>query len=469
MTALAFGVCGYWSAADEPPQPQQHYQKSEIEAIVVKVAEDNDLPPTTEEEDEEEKEEEEEPAVKELNEGQALNVKSKRDAAKAKEAAQEEREKQRAAHEQRLGSLTNWAKGTAPVRLVFAAMPQMANLDMGSDLVTILFGYIFGRWWNDEPIWWKSAFALYIAVLLSWRFNMLLAVLHPRPTRETMFEIYFPGMLLFKFVKLMAQPDETPKDAEANRQPAPQGGTHGQASETSFGSTPGEATRDEGSTLYTEETKAKRVELLEWIEIEHSRFRKSSNFCFCFKVMVLVRFELKLLALANYYGPFFVWRASLSLTRDAWADDGTKTKDEKSDAVKNNQLNATVLGAAEALFESLPQLILQSYFFYVDYDKQTRSDIIIFGFSAFCCVSGILHAPCNVCSQYDEMMKHMRPPKIDDEDVAADVADATPPPLEERDVERPPPPPPPLQHHPRPDLHRDRTRDGFVEHQSTHG
>ena len=55
MTALAFGVCGYWSAADELPQPQQHYQKSEIEAIVVKVAEDNDLPPTTEEE----------PAVKE--------------------------------------------------------------------------------------------------------------------------------------------------------------------------------------------------------------------------------------------------------------------------------------------------------------------------------------------------------------------------------------------------------------------
>ena len=54
MKALVFGVCG-WFAADEPPQPQQHDQKSEIEAIVVKVAEDNDLPPTTEEE----------PAVKE--------------------------------------------------------------------------------------------------------------------------------------------------------------------------------------------------------------------------------------------------------------------------------------------------------------------------------------------------------------------------------------------------------------------
>ena len=32
---------------------------------------------------------------------------------------------------------------------------------------------------------------------------------------------------------------------------------------------------------------------------------------------------------------------------------------------------------------------------------------------------------------------------------------------EERDVERPPPPPPRLEHHPRPDLLRDRTRDGF--------
>jgi len=46
MTALALGVYG-WFAADEPPQPQQHDQKSEIEAIVVKVTEDNDLPPTT--------------------------------------------------------------------------------------------------------------------------------------------------------------------------------------------------------------------------------------------------------------------------------------------------------------------------------------------------------------------------------------------------------------------------------------
>ena len=69
--------------------------------------------------------------------------------------------------------------------------------------------------------------------------------------------------------------------------------------------------------------------------------------------MVLVRFELTLLALANYYGygPFFVWRASLTLTRDAWADDGTKTEDDKSNAVKSNELDATVLGAAEALFE----------------------------------------------------------------------------------------------------------------------
>ena len=53
----------------------------------------------------------------------------------------------------------------------------------------------------------------------------------------------------------------------------------------------------------------------------------------------------------DYYGPFFVWRASLTLTRDAWADDGTKTEDDKSNAVKSNELNATVLGAAEALFE----------------------------------------------------------------------------------------------------------------------
>ena len=78
MTAFTLDVCG-WFATDEPPQPQQHDQKSEIEAIVVKIAEDNDLPPTTEEE---EKEEEEEPAVKVLNEGQTSKIKSKHDATK---------------------------------------------------------------------------------------------------------------------------------------------------------------------------------------------------------------------------------------------------------------------------------------------------------------------------------------------------------------------------------------------------
>ena len=46
-----------------------------------------------------------------------------------------------------------------------------------------------------------------------------------------------------------------------------------------------------------------------------------------------------------------MWRESLTLTRDAWADDGTKTEDDKSNVVKSNELNATVLGAAEALFE----------------------------------------------------------------------------------------------------------------------
>ena len=62
---------------------------------------------------------------------------------------------------------------------------------------------------------------------------------------------------------------------------------------------------NEGNALFTEETKAKRHgELREWITNEHRRFRESSNLCF--KMMVLVRFDLTLLALANYYGPFFV-------------------------------------------------------------------------------------------------------------------------------------------------------------------
>ena len=194
--------------------------------------------------------------MKELNEGQTPKIKSKRDA--AKEAAQEEREKQPSAHEQRLGSLTKRVKGTAPVRLVFAAMPQMANLDMGSDLVTILFVYIFWRWWNDEPIWWKSAFAVYIVVLLSWRFSMLFAVLHPRPTRKTVLTVYFPGMLLFKFAEVMKPPKAAPpKDA------TPKDATHidiGVVGE-GRGSTLGEAIRDEGSATYSEdseETKAKR-------------------------------------------------------------------------------------------------------------------------------------------------------------------------------------------------------------------
>ena len=153
-----------------------------------------------------------------------------------------------------------------------------------------------------------------IVELLSWRFNLLFAVVHPRPTRKAVLTVYFPGVLLFKFAQIMKPPDATPKDAEANRQPAPQGGTHGQGSETSIGidvvvegSTLEGATADEGNATYTEETKAKRGQLRMWITKEHRRFRDSSNLCF--KVMVLVRFELKLLVLANYYGPFFVWRA----------------------------------------------------------------------------------------------------------------------------------------------------------------
>ena len=77
--------------------------------------------------------------------------------------------------------------------------------------------------------------------------------------------------------------------------------------------------------------------------------------------MTLVLFELKLLALANYYGPFFVWRSSLELTRHAWMDVGEMTEDDKSNAMKKSELNATVLTATEALFESLPQLFLQTY------------------------------------------------------------------------------------------------------------
>jgi len=132
------------------------------------------------------------------------------------------------------------------------------------------------------------------------------------------------------------------------------------------------------------------------------------------KLFTLVSFEIRLMFLSHYFGPYFTVLASVNLALDAWRDDGTKnddgTKKEKTPAEKNDELNGKVLSLAEAIGESTPQLIVQTVTFW--YEDQSYSDAVIFLISAAVCVVSILYAVFNMATSFREILERMTPPRL---------------------------------------------------------
>ena len=88
-----------------------------------------------------------------------------------------------------LVQLTNYFKSFTVVRMAFGSMPLLAVCDMISDMIQLFFVYLRNEFY-------KSAATLWGIVNLSFRFNMLFAVLHPRPTYKSLSYLYFPFLLL---------------------------------------------------------------------------------------------------------------------------------------------------------------------------------------------------------------------------------------------------------------------------------
>ena len=103
-------------------------------------------------------------------------------------------------------------------------------------------------------------------------------------------------------------------------------------------------------------------------------------------------------------GPFFVWRAALTLSyQTAYPEDD----EEKREQAKKNLLYQRVLTVIEALLESLPQFSLQSVLYCLHPEDINP---YIFMFSATCSLAGLTLAGFNYYNNREAIQKILGPP-----------------------------------------------------------
>lgn len=260
------------------------------------------------------------------------------------------------------------------IAYLFAAVRLLPVLDMISDVWT-LETYIKNAWI------WSSCIASAV-LYMNWRFATIYAAIHVKPTFSKVLMIYIPFAVLPCWASVMASDGDYFDNVRVH--PDSSSHVHDKAA---------------SATLY-------RAQAAQWFvlnminstwqknpspmrEMRNCTLRLLALAKYPFAVIIL---EIKLFVLSFLLGPVFVSRASLTLARECLRPE--HAANANSEEHRHNLYNQ-VLTFIEALFESTPQLILQTYIF-VYYLNKNRSEhrvpLHVFGLSAACSIAGILNA-----------------------------------------------------------------------------
>lgn len=100
------------------------------------------------------------------------------------------------------------AQKSLPVRVVMACMQLLPVVDIITDVLSLAH-YVLSAWYA-----WAATCA--VILFYNWRFSLLFAVLHPKPSARKLGLLYMPGLLLYGWSELTT-PDE---DEESTIEPS---------------------------------------------------------------------------------------------------------------------------------------------------------------------------------------------------------------------------------------------------------
>ena len=129
----------------------------------------------------------------------------------------------------------------------------------------------------------------------------------------------------------------------------------------------------------------------------------------------LLWYEALLTLSSPFLGPLFVWRGAVTLSVTSAFKGHESIPGVPAEVTERHRQYNRMLSIVEAVFESLPQLILQSRVFVKYPGTMTLG---VFAFSATCSCAGIIKALVEFCVHRDQIWKLLRPPKtlFDEED-----------------------------------------------------
>ena len=255
-------------------------------------------------------------------------------------------------------------------RVVQACICLLPILDMMTDFVTLI-------WWITMG-WYGFPIVGFMILILNWRFAMLFAAINPKPEISSMIYLYIPFMLTpALWDRLLSINDD-----DINNSTIP-GGHHTldvtvDIDPRPLGNVTNAAPNGGGNTLVrtssTDEQRAtfqftdilfRSKDVRQWQSLARDKLsRKIQHLRESDWATYLVRlyvWELLLTTVSVFAGPYFVSQAAIGLARSQFmnSDEVPKSTSEEVGKFQRQQLLNKVIAFVEALFESLPQLILQ--------------------------------------------------------------------------------------------------------------
>ena len=302
------------------------------------------------------------------------------------------------------------------VLAVFALMPI---IDLVSDLGS------FNSLMNTAH--YAEACVIMAILFLNWRFVTLYSALTPEPTFASVNLLYCPLAFHLGFDSIMGvrtgdadvRAQLYAEAVEARRRAgAPSGPTHSEPSprmaaaperppqlarQSSRSQRAWEASQQADTltrSLYGPEPAWMRT----WLLAEHDKYLQLPGPLS--RLYFVLCAELKLLAISFFLGVKLLWSASVQLALETIDPDAYGSRELGAEADKH-KLYLRVLTVVEAFYESLLQLIVQTYIFV---HEPGSINPYVFGFSATCSVVGISVAIYHFVRNREQIMKVLRPP-----------------------------------------------------------
>ncbi|CAM9731332.1 unnamed protein product [Ectocarpus fasciculatus] len=242
-------------------------------------------------------------------------------------------------------------------KLAQTLMALMSPIDVGSDLYVI-----YGYWQDSHPLWTTLLVVLFV---LSCRFTVTFATLHPPPEKTILLSLYVIPFGTASYYDLAREPEGAARSAKATKEDE-------EKSEKCLGSFLPIWLR----SLFTD-----------WLEAA----KTEDSWCAWF--LILVKFELTLVVVCLWATVLIVgatWaviRQNIGLFMKALRGSPETTLEEDEEKLSKRQAYMNSIKFVEAALESAPQLSFQTYVF-----LRIGGDPLSFSISALIGIGSLLVA-----------------------------------------------------------------------------